>query len=479
MLKVNEPSDAITAMQPDWAKVDALVGGTKAMRAAGKAYLPQWPSEKDASYEYRLKTSTLFNAFSHTVENMAGKPFSEPIAFDKVDETIQTWFDNIDLAGRNLHVFANEVLKSGLKYGLTHILVDYQRTEGVQTLADEKAMGARPYVIHIPPGAILGWMSDVVHGVEMLTQVRILENVTVPDGSFGTKLIQQVRVLEVGKWATFRKGTDGEWAKFDSGAVMQKAGVPLNFIPLVTYYGKRTGFMTADLPLGDLADLNIKHWQSTSDQDSILHTARVPILAVFGDDRDEDNSKPVVIGAGSIFNLPLGADAKFVEHTGAAIGAGRQSLQDLEAQMRLIGAELLIDATGDVSATQAALDTAQQQSKLSAMVQNLEDTLDQVTDIMSAWAGITNDGDITIFKDFAKASVTGQTEIMLTNATTLNLISPETWFSEMKRRGVIDPDALWADEQERLSLHAPMLPNIPPAVVPPVPAVIPPENVEA
>jgi hypothetical protein len=33
-------------------------------------------------------------------------------------------------------------------------------------------------------------------------------------------------------------------------------------------------------PLRDLAYLNVKHWQSQSDQDTILHVARVPILAI-------------------------------------------------------------------------------------------------------------------------------------------------------------------------------------------------------
>jgi hypothetical protein len=31
-----------------------------------------------------------------------------------------------------------------------------------------------------------------------------------------------------------------------------------------------------------MALLNIKHWQSQSEQDNILHVARVPILTVFG-----------------------------------------------------------------------------------------------------------------------------------------------------------------------------------------------------
>ena len=427
------------------------------MRLATELYLPKFPSEKQDSYTYRVKTSTLFNAFARTVNNLASKPFSEPIKADGFDPAFDDWFKNIDLSGRNLHVFANEVMEAGLKYGLTHVLVDFQRTAGIQSLADEKAQGVRPYAIHILPTCVLGWKSQMVGGTEQLTQVRILESVNVDDGEFNTKAIPQVRVLEIGKWSTYRKNSKDEWFLDDAGVVMLNATTPLNFIPLVTYYTRRSGFMTANLPLQDLADLNVKHWQSSSDQDSILHTARVPILAIIGADNGGDSQIAVNVGAGSLFNLPLGADAKFVEHSGAAIEAGRTSLQDLEGQMRLLGAELLIASTGDVTATQSAIDTAQQQCQLSSMAQGLEDTLDQVVDIMARWVGLSSDGNIDVFDDFAAASATGQTETILLNAVNSGRISSKTFFDEMRRRGVINPDLTWEDEEAQLSINAPSL----------------------
>jgi hypothetical protein len=44
-------------------------------------------------------------------------------------------------------------------------------------------------------------------------------------------------------------------------------------ITLVTLYTKRTGFMCGSPPLLNMALLNIKHWQSQSEQDNILHVA--------------------------------------------------------------------------------------------------------------------------------------------------------------------------------------------------------------
>ena len=56
---VSSKTAAVAKMHGHSVMIDALLGGTEAMRAAGKAYLPQWPREEDDSYQTRLGTSTL------------------------------------------------------------------------------------------------------------------------------------------------------------------------------------------------------------------------------------------------------------------------------------------------------------------------------------------------------------------------------------------------------------------------------------
>jgi hypothetical protein len=458
--KVNDLSDAAGAMRADLVKVEALMGGTKAMRAAGEAYLPKWPMEDQKSYDFRLKTSTLYNAFARTVENMAGRPFSEPLKWTDIDPTVEKWFDNIDQAGRNLHVFAGEVFRHGLMDGLTHVLVDFPVTrdkDGKATLitrADELKAGVRPYAIHIKQSQILGWLSSTIDGAEVLTQVRISECVKESDGDFGTKDVQQVRVLYPGRWEIYRQNEKkDDWIIHDEGVTT------LDIIPLKTLYTKRSGFMTATPPLSDLADLNIKHWQSSSDQDSILHTARVPILAISG---LNDDTK-IEIGGKTALMLPVNCTAGYVEHTGAAIEAGRTSLQDLEAQMESMGAELLIARPGDKSATEAALDSSQEQCQLSAMAQALEDFLDDVVDVLAKWAGLPDQGDIDVFDDFATIRVNAQSVGTFVTALVLlvnsGMMSRATAFEELKRYGISNPDLVWQAEQDRIQNESPSMPG--------------------
>jgi hypothetical protein len=474
MAKVNEVSAAIAAMQPDWDKIDALVGGTKAMRAARETYLPKFPAEDEESYDYRVKTSTLFNGLGRTLENMAAKPFAEAITFTDIDAVAEEWLDDIDQCGNNITVFAHSVFLEGLAKGLTHILVEFPPTKNEDgtsmypTKAAEDAAGVRPYMVHIKPRQII----DAIPvrgkgGAQEIGQVRFMERVEEPptEGQFGTTSVDQIRVLEPGRWATYRE-SKAPGAQKDTWLLHEQGVTSLNYVPMFTFYTKRTGFMTATPPLIDLADLNIKHWQSSSDQDSILHTARVPLLAITGLNEGDE----IKIGAKSFLRLPLNADAKYVEHSGAAIEAGRQSLQDLENQMRAMGAELLVETQVSTTATQNNIEDDEAKCQLSRMVQGLEDTLDNAFGAMHDYKKMEYKGDLDIFDDFASDALmatAGPFILALIQMVNSNLISKEDAFNEMQRYGILNPDLAWKDVQARIEQEPPMftvpMPGAPPA----------------
>src|SRR5690606_30191435 len=153
------------------------------------------------SYQTRLATATLFPALSRTLGVMAGKPFAKQMTFgEDVPKKIVEWCDDCDLEGRNLHTFASEMLAEVLGYGLAGVLVDYPRVGQIRTQAEEKAIGARPYLVKIEHEQILGWKTAKVNGVTTLSQLRIAEAHEVDDGAYGTATVQRVRVLTPGKW---------------------------------------------------------------------------------------------------------------------------------------------------------------------------------------------------------------------------------------------------------------------------------------
>lgn len=451
MSDVRTESAAVMEMACHWPMLRALLGGTHAMRAAGKAYLPKWPNEAEDAYAARLAVATLYPAYSRTVEVMAGKPFSKPLTLgEDVPARIQTWCDDIDLQGRNLHTFASDIMRDVIGYGVSGVLVDYPRADGVRTLADEQAMGARPYFTRYAPGTVLGWRTERRAGATQLTQLRLLESIEVEDGPYAVKTIEQVRVLIPGAWATYRKqssaGKAAEWVMVEEGRTT------LSEIPFVFFYGARTGFGVGMPPLLELAHQNVEHWQSASDQSTILHVARVPILTIIGADDDT----AITVGASSAVKLPLNADMKFVEHSGASIEAGRQSLLDLEERMRQTGAELLVLKPGQITATQVQSESEANKSALQRIAEGVEDALDQCLQFAAAWVGEAAGGHVQLFKGFASMPSDASVESII-KAVSLGVISGETALHEFQRRGLVSDDVTWDDEQERISMQGPAL----------------------
>ncbi|WP_242031532.1 DUF4055 domain-containing protein [Pseudomonas fluorescens] len=416
------------------------------MRDAGKKFLPQWPKEESDIYQARLNASTLLPALSETVQNMTGRVFADPIKFtEDVPKPIQEMAEDFDLQGNNLQVWAQSLFSIGLSHAICHVLVDYPQADGLKTKADEKSAGVRPYAVIIKPGQVLGWRSANKGGEQVLTQFRYMESVEVDDGEFGTKSVPQIRVLVPGAWATYVEVDDGNgkktWQKNAEGLTS------LDVIPLTTFYTKRTGFMTATPPLLELANMNIKHWQSQSDQDNILHVARVPMLAVIG--LDEGDS--ITVGAGAATRLPKDCDMKWVEHTGKSIEAGRQSLMDLVDDMRLAGAKLLQKEKQTLkTATQAEDEAAQELSPLQTMAGQFEDALDQILQYFALWMKLPEGGHVQVNGNFDIDFSPEMTMPFLLNMNINGVLSDQSLFAEVQRRGMLSEDLDWEEELEKI-----------------------------
>jgi hypothetical protein len=433
-LRVQDPSHEIEERAAGWAVVEALMGGTAAMRKAGESLLPKWPGEDDSAHRARLKTATLFPAYRRTVQVMASKPFSKALSCgEDVPPKIRELCENVDLQGRNLHAFAAEAFERAVAYGLAGILVDYPKVEGVKTLADEARVGARPYMALIGHGAILGWKTALIGGAWKLTQIRLAEEYEAPDGPYGVKCIKRVRVLEPGRYELWQEPEDK--TKSTDYVLIEEGTTTLKDIPFVPIYGLRDEFMEGDAPLLDVAYLNVKHWQAQSDQDTLMHVARVPILTVSGVDDDQFQ---VTVGGSAAVRLPTGAAMAYVEHSGAAIGAGRESLQDLEQQMIQAGAELLVKQPGSRTATESAADNEGNRCTLQRIAEVFEDALATALQYMADWLSLPSGGRVALFADYGASSL-GQASGQLVLAMQQGgLIDKATAILEMQRRGELD-----------------------------------------
>lgn len=344
-----------------------------------------------------------------------------------------------------------------MQAGIAYIMVDAPPRNELVTRARAQEMNLRPYFVHLRTEDILGWRTEVVNNTTVLAQFRIMENVTEqdPKDEFADVTIDQVRVLDRTESGVmtrlFRKASNtagkDEWQLFGEPTFSD-----MTEITVIPFYANRTGFFEAEPLLDDLADVNIAHWQSQSDQRNILHFARVPIL--FGSGRQDE--EPVTISVGQMTTAAdPAADLKWVEHSGQAIGAGRQDLKDLEFQMETHGLQLLVARSE--SATGAALDAEKETSILGMTADQLQDALEQAVLWMAKYAGIDAAPSVTVNKEFTVGMMTAQEMSVLLQAVNSGNMSRETFLRELARRGMVAADLDPEEEAERIGDEGPSL----------------------
>jgi hypothetical protein len=157
--------------------------------------------------------------------------------------------------------------------------------------------GGRPYWVTYTPRQILGWRSEPKDGQQVLSMLRLSETVTIPDGEYGEKTVQQIRLLTPGAYQLHQKGDDGEFRITDEGTTS------LSEIPFSVAYSNRVSYLESRPPLEDIAELNLKQYQVQSDLDNILHISCIPMLAFFG---FPSAAEEVSAGPGEAIAFPAG-----------------------------------------------------------------------------------------------------------------------------------------------------------------------------
>lgn len=429
---VSTTSSAYDRMSPRWRLINTLLGGTEAMREAGREYTPQHVEESNEAYERRLSRTTLLNFFEAVHDSLTSRPFRDPITLkEDVPQPLVELAEDIDLLGNHLNVFARSWFSEGLAQGLSHVLVDFptspREESGPRTLDDDRRERLRPYWVRVAPENLIAAYSED----GQLAHVRIKE-VTVERDGFYEQTVERVRVLEPGTWQVYRRGQGKKWTLEDEGTT------GLSYIPLVTFYtGKRQGEFEVKPPLTDLAHLNISHWQSSSDQRHVLTVARFPILAVSGV-TDVDG---VRIGPNNYLTTP-DPQGKwyYVEHTGAAIEAGRKDLETLEDQMASHGAEFLKRRPGTQTATERALDSAESVSSLEAMALDFRDALEIALSVTADWLRLDEGGSVEMTTSFSEGEASAIKAEILLKLRAARDLSRSALLAEMQALGFLPED---------------------------------------
>ena len=380
--KVNDPNTAWVNMEPHWVLIETLMTGTYGMRKKHRTYLPQEPRELDEAYDNRLMRSVLAPFYARLERMLAGMLTRKPVRLTDVSDVITEQLFDVDLQGNDLNVWTYETARKCIRYGHVGVLVD----------APAAGQNGRPYWVTYTPRDIVGFRYEMENGKQRLMQLRLVEKIIVPDGLYGEKEVEQVRVLTPGAFEIHQKNERGDFVVVDEGKTS------LSEIPFSIAYSNRLGLLESRPPLADIAELNLKQYQVQSDLDNQLHISAVPMLAFYG---FPQAAEEISAGPGEAIAFPAEGRAEYIEPGGRSYDAQFKRLEQIAQQINELGlAAVLGQKLSAETAEAKKIDRSQGDSTMMVIAQQMQDLIDNCLVFHADYMQERNAGSSFVNRDF-------------------------------------------------------------------------------
>jgi len=444
---------AVLDMMKGWEIMKAVTEGTEYLRENSEAFLPLEPREDYTAYMARVNRAVFSPFTQRLIRAATGLVLRKPITLTGDPYWTEMFKMDVDGCKSDLDEYARRILMCSLTYGQSHILVDYPAPSGAVSLAEERAQDRRPYWIEVDPNNLYGWRLDRESNYGNLVQVRLAEKAVLPDGDFGEKVFEQIRVIEPGKYRVFRKTdqidemydlADNSYAgEFDAQTTgeeykeVESGEFSLGEIPLVTVYSGKTENLVSKPPLLDIAYLNLAHFQRQADLIHSLHVASQPMLVMEGYD---DQTKDVAISVNYAMATQPGNKVYYVEPASSAFDAQSSEIKELQMQMATLGISTLSQQKFVAESADARrLDRVDTNSMLAMVSMELEQKLQKAFNLSAEYVGI-EPPEVKISRDFDIERLIGQDITALTSLFDQQVIDREE-FRDILVQGEVLPSA--------------------------------------
>ena len=444
---------AVLDMMKGWEIMKAVSEGTDYLRTNSEAFLPLEPREDYDAYLARVNRAVFSPFTQRLIRAAAGLVLRKPITLIGDPYWTEMFKMDVDGCKSDLDEYARRVLMCSLTYGQSHILVDYPAPSGAVSLAEERQQNRRPYWIEVDPTNLYGWRLDREANYGNLVQVRIGERAVLPDGEFGEKIYEQVRVIEPGRYRVFRQKEemqelydveDSTYAGSFSApendvdyGLVESGDFSLGEIPLVTIYSGKVDNLVSKPPLLDIAHLNLAHFQRQADLIHSLHVASQPMLVLEGWD---DQTKDMSISVNYAMATQPGNKVYYVEPASSAFEAQSAEIDELQRQMATLGISTLSQQKFVAESADARrLDRVDTNSMLSMVSMELEQKLQKAFNLSADYVGI-DPPEVKISRDFDIERLIGQDITALTSLFDQQVIDKEE-FRDILVQGEVLPSA--------------------------------------
>ena len=444
---------AVVDMMKGWEIMRAVTEGTEYLRENSEAFLPLEPREDYDAYLARVNRAVFSPFTQRLIRAATGLVLRKPISLIGDPYWTEMFKMDVDGCGSDLDEYARRLLMCSLTYGQSHILVDYPAPSGAVSLAEERQQNRRPYWIEVDPTNIYGWRLDRESNYGNLIQVRLAEKAVLPDGDFGEKIYDQVRVIEPGRYRVFRKRETVEDLYEDDGGgyagsmsspegakdyeLAESGDFSLGQVPLVSIYSGKVENLVSKPPLLDIAYLNLAHFQRQADLIHSLHVASQPMLVMEGYD---DQTKDLAVSVNYAMATQPGNKIYYVEPASSAFDAQSAEIKELQMQMATLGISTLSQQKFVAESADARrLDRVDTNSMLAMVSMELEQKLQKAFNLSAEYVGIEAP-EVKISRDFDIERLIGQDITALTSLFDQQVIDREE-FRDILVQGEVLPNA--------------------------------------
>tara|TARA_R110000744_G_scaffold1427_1_gene5034 strand:- start:658 stop:2148 length:1491 start_codon:yes stop_codon:yes gene_type:complete len=443
---------------------DSAIGAMK-----GTAYLPP-PNASDGSTDNKLRyqayvdRANFVNFTAHTKEGMLGMVFRK-LSTIEVDSSIDYMLKNANGDGLSLDQMIKDSASDALMVGRYGLLVDYPSAPEGLTDYEVSSLYLRANILPYPAESIINWRTVNVGGLKKLSLVVLQEPTLKPsEDNFDYEECMYHRVLrlENGVYVQNLYDEDGELVIYEDG---NSDIYPRKFdgsfwdeIPF-SFVGSVNNDETVDkAPLYDIAEINISHYRNSADYEESSFLVGQPTPTFSGLTQswvDQNMSNGISFGSRSAILLPEGGGAELLQASENQMPL--KGMQMKEMQMVKIGTRIIEDGGGEETAEAAKIRFAGQNSKLGAIIINVESAFEKCLDWAMMYMGGNAEPSIEINKQFYDATIDPQLLIANIQLMEKGIVAKSDVRYLMRKASLISPERTDEDLDADISQQTPIL----------------------
>lgn len=450
-------------MLPEWKLVKACASGSREVKALKTDILPAPGTSKDGSYDlYRYKSylarAIYTNITGRTKQGLVGAAFRLPATVE-LPTGLKYLSENADGAGESLEQLAKDTFASLLEDGRQVLLSDYPQVEEGLTAEQVSLINPQATIKRYEGCELTNWKTEVINGRLTLTMATLLESYNDTDNEFTHDPKKQYRVLRLTSEGYSQQiYRDGDPAT-EEFYPKQSDGSAFDFIPLFIVGSQNNDPSTDDIPLSDIAHVNVGHYRNSADLEESAYVAGQAMIHIDIGEMDDKswaalNPNGIAIGATTSIQTAGGGTAAFIQAEAQNIYTELQDKK--EAQMLALGAKMVEQRNPNETAAAAKIDATGENSVLSDLVANVEEGILRCVEWCGMFMGEQGKATYKMNRQFFDDSIDPQMLMAAIQGYQLSVIPKSSVQNSFRKSGIVDADITNDELDAQLGTASPL-----------------------